>query len=84
MEERFRKRIVVNSKIMAGKPVIKGTRIPVDAIINRLAEGMTIKEIIEDFPNLKKEDIYAALHYSAEIIRGEKIIPLVKKGKIYA
>ena len=54
-------RIVVNPKVMVGKPVIKGTRIPVDAIIKRLAEGMSIKEILEEYPNLKEEDVKAAL-----------------------
>jgi uncharacterized protein (DUF433 family) len=48
---------------MVGKPVIKGTRIPVDAIIRRLAEGMSIKEIMEEYPNLREEDIKAALEY---------------------
>jgi uncharacterized protein (DUF433 family) len=46
---------------MVGKPVIKGTRIPVDAIIRRLAEEMSIKEILEDYPNISREDILAAL-----------------------
>ena len=77
MEEEFRRRIVVDQKIMVGKPVIKGTRIPVDAIIRRMAEGMTIKEILEDYPNLTKEDIRAALEYCAYVISGEEIIPLI-------
>ena len=53
----FMKRIVVGPKVMAGKPVIKGTRIPVDAILQRIAEGVTLKELLEDYPNLTKEDI---------------------------
>ena len=72
-------RIVVDPKIMVGKPVIRGTRIPVDAIIKRLAEGMSIKEILEEFPNLTEEDIRAALEYAAKVVSGEEIIPLVKK-----
>jgi uncharacterized protein (DUF433 family) len=48
---------------MVGKPIIKGTRIPIDAIIRRLAEGMTINEILEDYPGLTREDIQAALEY---------------------
>ncbi len=61
---------------MVGKPVIRGTRIPVDAIIKRIAEGMTTKEILEDYPNLTEEDIKAALEYSIELIRGEDLMPL--------
>ncbi len=81
MKEDFETRIVVDPKIMVGKPVIKGTRIPVDAIIKRLAEGMTIEEILEDYPRITKEDIKAALRYAARIISGENIIPLVKVDK---
>ena len=73
-------RIVVNPKIMAGKPVIRGTRIPVDAIIRRLAEGMSVKEILEEYPNLSKEDIKAALEYAAKVVSGEEVIPLVEKA----
>ncbi|MFQ5891731.1 MAG: DUF433 domain-containing protein [Candidatus Methanofastidiosia archaeon] len=75
----YEKRIVVDPKIMVGKPIIKGTRIPVDAILKRMAMGMTVKEILEDYPNLTQKDIKAALEYAAAILRGEDIIPLIKK-----
>ncbi|MCK4730521.1 MAG: DUF433 domain-containing protein [Candidatus Aenigmarchaeota archaeon] len=81
MEKEFKTRIIVNPKIMVGKPIIKGTRIPADAIINRMAEGLTIKEILEDYPNLIQKDIKGALQYTAEVIRGEDITPLVVKIK---
>jgi len=85
MEElKLEKRIVINPKIMVGKPIIKGTRIPVDAIIKRIADGMTIKEILADYPNLTKEDVKAALRYTAKVIRGEDIMPLVTKAKKHA
>ncbi|MCK4244748.1 MAG: DUF433 domain-containing protein [Candidatus Omnitrophica bacterium] len=61
MEERLRNRIVVNPEVMTGKPVIKGTRIPVDAVIQRIADRMGIDDIIKDYPNLKRDDIKAAL-----------------------
>lgn len=72
-------RIVVNPKVMVGKPVIKGTRIPVDAIIKRLAEGMSIKEILEEYPNLKEEDVKAALEYAAKVVSGEEVMPLMER-----
>jgi len=78
MEEKYRERIVVDRGIMVGKPVIKGTRIPVDAILRRIAERMTVEEILEDYPNLTKEDIRAALEYCADVISGEDIMPLIK------
>ena len=74
MEER----IVVNPKIMVGKPIIRGTRIPVDAILNRLADGMTISDILEEYPNITEEDIRAALIYVSQVIAGEQIIPMVE------
>ena len=66
MEEKYKERIVIDQRIMVGKPVIKGTRIAVDAIIMRLAEGMNIKEILEDYPNLTREDILAALNWLSD------------------
>lgn len=74
MEER----IVVNPKIMVGKPIIRGTRIPVDAILKRLADGMSVGEILEEYPNLTGEDIRAALRYVAEVVAGEEIIPIME------
>lgn len=79
MKKELGKRIVVDSDVMTGKPIIKGTRIPVDAIIRRLAEGMTVEEILEDYPNLHLQDIKAALEYGAKVVSGEDIIPIIKK-----
>ncbi len=74
MEER----IVVNPKIMVGKPIIRGTRIPADAILKRLADGMSVGEILEEYPNLTGEDIRAALRYVSEVVAGEEIIPIME------
>ena len=75
--EKLLNRIVVNPKVMVGKPVIKGTRIPVDAIIRRLAEGMSLREILEEYPNLEEEDVKAALEYAARVLAGEEVVPIV-------
>lgn len=71
-------RIVVNPNVMVGKPVIKGTRVTVDAILGRIAEGWTFYEILEDFPHITKEDIKAAIMYAESLVRGEDIMPIVK------
>jgi uncharacterized protein (DUF433 family) len=77
--------IIVDPNIMAGKPIIRGTRIPVDAILRRIADEMTIEEILEEYPNLTKKKVKAALEYAERIIRGEDIIPKVKrKHKIFS
>jgi len=81
MEREFNGRIVINPAVMVGKPVIKGTRIPVDAIVRLIAQGMTQEEILEDYPNLKKEDIKAALEYAAAITEGEAVFPILEKKK---
>ena len=67
-------RIEVNPDIMFGKPVIKGTRITVEQILRKLADGMTFKEILEDHPQLKEDDIKAAQHFAADYMGNEEII----------
>jgi len=64
MEQELLKRIVVDPKIMVGKPIIKGTRIPVGLILKKLAQKIDVKEILEDFPRLKEDDIKAAIIYA--------------------
>jgi uncharacterized protein (DUF433 family) len=78
MESALLKRIVVDPKIMAGKPIIKGTRVPVDAIIHRIAQGEEIEDILKDYPRITRQDIKAALEYASSLVRGEDVIPIVK------
>lgn len=80
MTTKYQNRIVVNPKIMVGKPVIKGTRITVELILRLLAQGMTEKEILENYPHLKKKDIRAVLEYAAETVEEEKVFPLILPG----
>ena len=71
MEKQTFTMITANPEIMAGKPVIKGTRIPVDLIMEQLANGLTKEEILQDYPNLKEEDILEVLRYVAQLSKGE-------------
>lgn len=66
-------RIIRNPKILAGKPIVAGTRIPVSLILNLLAHGQTIKEIINDYPDLAEEDIKAVFEYAQKAV--EKVYP---------
>ena len=68
-------RIVSEIKILGGKPVVKGTRIPVYLVIELLAAGMTEAEIMNEYPTLNREDIRACLQYASRILREEEIIP---------
>jgi uncharacterized protein (DUF433 family) len=70
----YKEKITTNPNVMLGKPVIKGTRITVELILKKLSEGMTIDELLEAYPHLKKEDVLAALSYSADVISKEELI----------
>ena len=73
MSENILHLIEVNPKVMFGKPVIKGTRIPVDMILEKLAHGNTEAQILESYPNITAESISACLYYATLQIRNEHI-----------
>ena len=77
LEDELLNRIVVNPKVMAGKPVIRGTRILVELILKLLAQGLSHDEILKDYPHLTIEDIKAALLYAAKVMGSEEIYPLI-------
>ncbi len=72
-EEKLLKRIVVNPKTMLGKPVIKGTRLTVEIIIEKIAYGETTKDLLEDYPFLTEDDIRASLLYAAKRLAHEEV-----------
>jgi len=78
-EEKLLNRIIVDPKVMAGKPVIKGTRIPVEQVLRLLAQGLTIEQILEDHPQLTKEDVMAVLLYAAKLAGKEEVYPVITK-----
>lgn len=69
-------RIELNPKIMAGKPVIKGTRLTVQYILNLLAHGATIDEILSEYQGLTREDVLACLLYASETLESTTFMPL--------
>jgi len=69
-------RITLDPHILAGKPIIKGTRIPVYLIIELIANGMTTKEILKEYPELKQDDIKAALLYASKLLQREVTVAL--------
>ncbi|PIU23184.1 MAG: antitoxin [Chloroflexi bacterium CG_4_9_14_3_um_filter_45_9] len=78
MKEELLRRVEVNPRIMFGKPVIKGTRLPVNIILEKLAYGYTEEELIEEYPFLSVEDIKAAILYAARVISMEEEIAIAK------
>jgi uncharacterized protein (DUF433 family) len=67
-------RIEINPEIMTGKPVIRGTRIPVETILRNLGAGMTVEAILADHPRLTGEDILAAQSFAADYLADEDVI----------
>ncbi len=76
MQNDWQERIVVGPKILVGKPVIRGTRLSVEFILSLLADGWSIEGILDDYPQLKREDVMAVLRYAAEMVKEEKVYPL--------
>lgn len=74
-------RIDINPAVMMGKPVIRGTRITVDLILHKLAEGATEKELLEDYPHLTTEDVRAAVAYGAASVAQEEVVLLPDTSK---
>jgi len=72
----WHKHIAVDVDIHHGEPCINGTRIPVSMIVGSVADGMTFDEILEAYPQLKKESIQATLAYAADIVRHDVFLPL--------
>ena len=66
--------------IMMGKPVVAGTRIPVELILEKLAAGETIDQLIEAHPRLSKEGILAALSFAARALRADVVYPIAEHG----
>jgi uncharacterized protein (DUF433 family) len=61
-------RITVDPEVMVGKPIIKGTRITVEHVLDLLAQGMTIPELLEDYPHIQNDDIYACLAFAKKAL----------------
>jgi uncharacterized protein (DUF433 family) len=66
-------RIEINSKKLGGKPVIKGTRIPIYLILELFAEGLSFEEILKEYPELKEEDIKEAIRYASHLLSKEEV-----------
>ena len=67
----YHNRIHINPAIMLGKPVIKGTRIPVELIVRKIGEGALTEDLMDAYPNITKEDIQAAVLYAADNLANE-------------
>ncbi len=72
----WQERVSVDPKVLLGKPVVKGTRIAVELIVDLMAKGWTQEQILDSYPNLTAEDIRACLGYASEVLQAERVYPL--------
>lgn len=69
-------RIVIDPAVLVGKPIVKGTRLAVEFIVDLLAQGWDEQEIIANYPGITRDDIQACLSYASAILHAEKVYPL--------
>jgi uncharacterized protein (DUF433 family) len=72
---KWQERIVIDPSILVGKPLIKGTRLAVEFIVDLLAQGWSEMEILRNYPGLTHDDVQACLRYASEILRAERVYP---------
>ncbi len=77
----WRDRIAMDPRVMCGKPVIQGTRIPVDLIVRKMAEGSTEADLLDGYPNLTLGDVRAALAYAAASVALEEDLPIASSSR---
>jgi len=69
----WRDRITIDSQVLVGKPVVKGTRVAVELIVDLLAAGWTQEQILDGYPTLQAEDVRACLAYASELLHNERV-----------
>ncbi len=75
-DEQLLKRVTIDPKVVVGKPVIEGTRLTVEYILNLLAHGTTVTEILEEYEGLTQEDIQACLLFATKALENTTFMPL--------
>lgn len=73
--------IEVNPAVLVGKPIIKGTRISVELILDRLADGWSMEDVLASYPHISREDVLAALSFASELFKEETFVAV---GKVTA
>ena len=74
--EKLLSRITINRKVMVGKPTIRGMRITVEQILRALAGGVTVNELLQDYPELEREYIQAVFTYAVKLVDEEQVFPV--------
>jgi len=69
-------RITVDPRVMVGKPVVRGTRVPVALILKMLGQGIPVEEILREYPRLEEADVRAVMAYAAHVVEHEDVFPV--------
>ena len=72
----WEERVTLDPKVLTGKPVIKGTRLAVEFVVDLLAQGWTETEIVDNYPGITRDDIRACLQYASEVLKSERVFPV--------
>jgi len=72
------KKIVIDSEVLSGKPIIDGTRISVEFVLELLSSGMSIDDILKEYPHLSREDVLTALKYATNVLQNEEVYNIIK------
>ncbi|MCK4659671.1 MAG: DUF433 domain-containing protein [Phycisphaerae bacterium] len=78
-DQQLLERITINPKVMVGKPVIKGTRLAIEYVLNLLAHGSTVAEILDEYEGLTQEDIQACLLFATRSLENTAFMPLTSE-----
>ena len=78
---KWKDHIEVNPAVLVGKPIIKGTRISVELILDRLADGWTMEDVLASYPHINREDVLAVLNFASELFKEETFVAV---GKVTA
>ena len=79
-QKRLLRRVAINPEVMGGKPVIKGTRVPVELIVKLVANGASEEDVLKEYPQLTSDDIKASLLYAAQVVGNEEVYPVTSAG----
>ena len=74
----WKDRIEVNTEVLVGKPISKGTRISVELILDRVADGWTMEDVLAAYPTIKRDDVLAALSFASELFKEETFVAVGK------
>jgi uncharacterized protein (DUF433 family) len=75
----WQERIVVDPQILVGKPVIRGTRLAVEFVVDLLGQGWSEDEALENYPGLTRDDVHLCLKYAGAVMKSEKVYPLLSR-----